>query len=129
MSTLMKNDKTIAGLTSGMKLLWENPNPNAEFPAQNITLASNNYDLLLVIYGLSNGASFNKSLVAIKDSTMAMDFSWSDTSVTPATSVNYYRTITPINPTTLSVGDGVVASGLITFNGICIPLRIYGIKL
>lgn len=50
------NKTSIVGAINEVKndlsgiLLWENPNPTSSFSAQNITLSSNNYDMLEIFY-------------------------------------------------------------------------------
>lgn len=122
MSTLMKNDKTIAGLVSGMKLLWENPNPTSAFASQTITLASDNYDFLLWV--TSEGSTICKKGQTMRISEAAT----SDSNYT----INRMRTATYASDTTYNVQDcrQQNANGTrSSVNTLFIPIAIYGIKL
>lgn len=118
--------------------LWENPDPSQLFAAQDITLSSSDYDLLLTLFittntitATSNGVGH--SVIVKKGSSISLDC------VLPyggMPAANYYRPMVRNSDTSYSVGacriGGVSASGSVSFvdsnTSSCIPIAIYGIK-
>lgn len=43
---------------TGKIILWENPNPSSNFSAQNITLSSDDYDILEIFYSNAPGTNY-----------------------------------------------------------------------
>lgn len=115
MSTLMKNDKTIAGLVSGMKLLWENSDPTSAFASQTITLASGDYDLLIFV-GRDSGYIISticpKGLNALLNAVVG--------------NLRSNRLCTYISDTSYIIGQGYDAT--VVNNDRSIPVAVYGIK-
>lgn len=113
-----------------MTKLWENPNPSAAFAAQNVTLASDDYDLLLYLYEVSTTAlDYVMSQLAIKSKNGTMlDFASGGTGGTQ----NWRRFAQRVSDTVVSFENcnvyiGTSSSGV--FNERLIPYQIYGIKL
>ena len=123
MSTLMKNDKTIAGLASGMKLLWENPNPTSAFANQTITLNSADYDFLFlscILYGQDNTSV---STIGEKGHGLYIEAEW----YTQGSVHIRQRAFTYVSTTQFAVSDGLIDG--VADNLSLIPVAIYGIKL
>jgi hypothetical protein len=108
-----------------MSKLWENPDPTANFAAGNITLSSDDYDLLLVIYNWSTTSNDNLSNVSVKGNKIAINLATNNSSNVAR---NYERYGTPTDATHISFTDCTYTGG-VTDNRNAIPYRIYGIKL
>ena len=108
-----------------MSLLWTNPSPSASFAAQNITLSSSDYDLLLLIYAHSKGnLQMQMSETAKKGNGFYIELTAYGGSNT------YYirrRMIDYTDDTHLAVRNGEQNGS--TSNDELVPLYIYGIKL
>ena len=100
-----------------MKKLWENTAPTASFNAQNITLASDDYDFLLAV-----GYHDISSTVRQVDSIIEKG----KNGFLELGSQDYSRTITYTSDKVLSIGTGY--AGNTANNNICVPIAIYGIK-
>ena len=103
-----------------MTKLWENPDPSASFVAQNITLASDDYDLLLIL------SSYSTTNVRMAPASIGLSgyLNFADNSSSSALAM--YRAYTASgNKVTFTDNyrNGTVA------NGYLIPRVIYGIKL
>lgn len=99
-----------------MKLLWSNPSPTSAFAAQNITLASDDYDFLMV-YVSSNITWITKlydSFIVKKGNGAYLVIA------------DFRRSVRYVSDTSLSVLDAT-ASGT-TNNNTCVPIAIYGFK-
>jgi len=121
-------DNPYAKSVVSMQILWENPNPNVAFPAQNITLSSDDYDMSLIIYGLVIGGLYEKSVVCRKNAGALLDCAYEDASTTPAKSSNFIRTTSSYSPTVIHISDARIAYTQEITNTLCIPICIYGIK-
>lgn len=108
--------------------LWENPNPATAFAAQNITLASDDYDFLLIVYRHSTGFNGYKSVIEPKNvSTMWLDVS--DNSGNG--SISIVRTATKNSDTSYAFASAYYSIGTSAStedNTFIIPQVIYGIK-
>lgn len=113
-----------------MTKLWENPSPSAAFAAQNVTLASDDYDLLLYLYEVSTTSlDYVMSQLAIKSKNGTMlDFA----SGGPGGTQNWRRFVQRVSDTVVSFEDCTAfigtSSGSVN-NARLIPYQIYGIKL
>jgi hypothetical protein len=109
--------------------LWENPNPNSAFTPQQITLSSNDYDLLLVLFNshLDMTIYARSSTIITKGAHSYLSQSFCNTSSIKCTS----RFIEFYNQTTYNVDNGytIDSGGTISQeNKCCVPIAIYGIK-
>lgn len=124
-NTLYMIKDGIPSVLNNSILLWENPDPTVEFPAQEITLASNDYDILEVFYLYANNSNIINSCRLKKGSSGRL--------FTIASIGNtYYRGITYSSPLSYQSGNGYKsASGSSDTldNSILIPLYIYGYKI
>lgn len=103
--------------------LWTNPSPTSSFTAQNISLASADYDLLLCVFGMaSSGSSYQISSIAEKGKIITLGFVMGTSASKPA----YMRYITYNSDTSLAVGNCYENGS--TNNAYCIPINVYGIK-
>lgn len=113
-----------------VKLLWENPNPNADFTPQTITLPNNDCDIFYVKFAQSKG-----------DLTVFPGFSFfkpgeATAFMNPNGSSNGYigninlliRRITASTQTTITFAEGytIGASPSTNRNELAIPLAVYG---
>lgn len=113
------NAKT-SGLTR-MTKLWENPSPTASFSAQNITLASADYDFLLwqFAYSTSYIGSIISSPFVEKGKTCYCNI--------VSFTENVFRQCDYVNDTTYTIHNTSYNNN--TNNNYAIPLVVYGIKL
>lgn len=96
-------------------ILWENPEPTAAFTAQNITLDSSDYDLLMVVWlGDINTPIYTYPSICINGYGSSVSL--------PATS--NYRLFTRVSDTSYSIDAGGVDS-----TSKLVPLVVYGIKI
>lgn len=105
-------------------ILWENPNPTADFTAQTITLSSSDYDMLEILYRSNavGGIYFGGNRKILKGYGTQLD--WNSISSTN----RWSRRMTPVSDTAFSVGDStLVNTGALT-NDQCVPLYIIGYK-
>lgn len=113
-----------------MKLLWENPDPTAEFAAQTIALDLSGYDDLYVIYDWAVGNNYLYSqLVPIDDGRYCLSGAYPSGTASEG-SASIVRQVTFGNSGIVfsDAGMGYTGSGRTTRNNMCIPLKIYGIK-
>jgi hypothetical protein len=120
----IKDNETSIGNITG-KILWENPNPTAEFQPQNITLNSNNYDCYEIIYlqDLSTQRLFNTGKI-LKGHGTILDFQ---------AMLPHYRAVNYVSDTTLQIGEGIDVyytspASTVVSNTTCVPLYIVGYK-
>lgn len=114
--------------TEFLKTLWVNPSPNSAFAAQNITLASDDYDYLLVSSKCHFGASIIVSFIAPKGHDILTYY----VSTSSGTALNdFERLLTHTSDTNFSVAECAYqpsGSARSTNNDYMIPLAIYGFK-
>lgn len=110
-----------------MKLLWSNPSPTSAFTAQNITLASSDYDKLLVI--ARNATSINRAISVCADKGMGFALSICGPGAGNAATV-VIRPVEYVNDTTFTIYNcsSAVGTTSTTDNSQLIPIAIYGIK-
>lgn len=112
------NETSINNITG--TILWENPNPTADFSSQEITLTSSDYDILEIFF-CSNTQSPNKTFEfrkTIKNYNITLSVI--------VNNVNTYRVVTFLSDNRLSVGNGY--SGTDMQDRRCVPLYIIGYK-
>lgn len=133
MATLLaKNGDIIGGFpiaADNIKLLWENPSPNSAFVAQNIQLASDDYDFLQVLwaYGTGTPPRYTPSVIVPKGGSLQLNETTSTSNGVGA----IYRNITPIDGTHLQVSAAYLKdmnNAEVEYNTLAIPIAIYGIK-
>lgn len=127
----VENGKYIAGKASGESVhanmltkLWENPNPSASFGAQTITLASDDYDFLLVMYRQTSGRL--ASMIFPKGINFRLF-----TSTVGSGATTRERDINYVSDTQLSVQSAyqcVGTSAYTTDNSLLVPDAVYGFK-
>lgn len=126
------NNKLDVGVFENMKakLLWENASPTSNFSAQTITLASADYDYLMVETRSNTSDSFTVTHIVQKRGKNWLFY------VTPGSSSGYYmmnqcRTMTYVNATQYTIsGNEYGRTGGYVNNrqDLNIPYRIYGFK-
>lgn len=104
-------------------ILWENPNPTADFAAQTITLSSSDYDCYEVIYrqSVDTARTFNTGKI-LKGNGTILSFQ----AILP-----HYRAINYNSDTSLTIGEGIDLPSYATTsanNSQCVPLYIIGYK-
>jgi hypothetical protein len=110
-------------------ILWENPNPTADFAAQTITLNSSDYDIYEVYYYDWTSGKHMKSEKALKGQNTIIDLIlYYDNKAFIAT-----REITYVSDTSLSIGrcDSLVDSSAFTHltpANWCVPVYVIGYK-
>lgn len=112
----------------GMKLLWENSDPTQSFAAGDVTLSSSDYDMLIVMYRMTTSRNYIKSVVIPKSSTAYLDVGYFTSA---DNQVIYYRTLSSVDDLTVHIYNAskVANSSETMDNSVCIPYRIYGIKV
>lgn len=108
--------------------LWENPSPTSNFVAQDITLASDDYDFLLWIYGTAS-TNPKGSVIAPKGTGSILLSSGLTNSTHGVTNVQ--RTAVYVSDTKYSVSAGTLGrpSGAYSEdNTVCKPIAVYGFK-
>lgn len=111
-----------------MTKLWENSSPSSSFAAQNVTLSSSDYNLLLIIYNWT--ASTPESLVNIVQKNHRFVLSAAQPSASGARNMSRsgrFNSVTEVHFDAGSDAVGTTASS--TNNDRCIPIAIYGIKI
>jgi hypothetical protein len=106
-----------------MKKLWENSAPSASFNAQNITLASDDYDYLLWRFRYDYSGSFIIPPVIVKkgENVFCSYVAGTSTLVSRTRSASYQ------SDTVYSIDNATQGTG--TNNNVVIPIDVYGIKL
>lgn len=118
-------DNMLAALPAGltMDLLWENPDPTAEFAAQKIELDLSIYDLVMIAFRHSTSEkSGSQSLASVGGA-----FTSRAISVNASSKVIYARSYTAIS-TGVSFNSAYVYETGTTSTAGLIPAQIYGIK-
>lgn len=100
------------------KILWTNPNPSSSFTGQNITLSSNDYDMLLWVFSTGTSNSQYMSFYTIKGK--GVYASWVYNSTFLAREINYST------DTQYAVGDNKTNGA--TNNVSTIPQYVIGYK-
>lgn len=108
------------------KILWTNPKPTENFIQQDITLNSNDYDVLEVWFSHYRGDNYSFSQRFLKGTNTDLFKSDKD-------GASQSRTITYISDTQLSFGDGYFyhpsySDGARVQNSRCVPIYIIGYK-
>lgn len=123
------NDATVVELTSesvhaNMYVkLWENPNPSASFVAQDITLASDDYDFTFWVYAPYSGRIDSKTIPKGASALLDQTTGYRGNENIRIRGINY------VSDTKYSIEDGKLGQATeTTANNICIPLVIYGFK-
>ena len=109
--------------------LWENPSPTSAFAAQNITLSSSDYDMLIWISLEENnlGPGIGCSIIVPKGSDVFLNLCHA----TNGGSVSYRRLIDRTSDTVYAVDDnysGVGATSATVDNSRNVPYQVYGFK-
>jgi hypothetical protein len=116
---------------SSMKLLWTNTGSSTTFLSQDVTLNSNDYDLLLIVFTSVNSADVSTIIRKGKYGHLETIGVGSTQTVLRVREVDY------VNATKLKFGSGykitLAPSSSISArtqdDAMCIPMAIYGIKL
>ena len=110
-----------------MTKLWENPSPSSSFAAQNITLSSDNYDMLLILYNWSKDSAI--SFVTIVQKNHAFELSATLSLSNGVQNESRYGQFN--SATEIHFDEGITSAGTTasTDNNRGIPIIIYGIKL
>ena len=107
-------------------VLWENPNPTAEFAAQTITLSSSDYNFLEIYFKDSNTCQIEK---------ITKGYGTRAIKVIGEGNGSYIgirmRSITYVNDTTYSITDGVKkdcneTGEAVVYNNVLVPIKIIG---
>lgn len=110
---MITGGKITTTLTDG-KLLWANPNPTADISTANITLNSNDYDMLEIIYLLFNNNNFYDSIKVLKGGSARL--------VVHSASTFNYRNVTYNSDTSYTIGTNNSSAGN------AIPVYVIGYK-
>ena len=119
------NDTEIINNIGG-KILWTNADPTVTMTTRNITLSSDDYDVLEIIYKAAYNQSTTKNIKMLKNyNTIMTSYSINFTSTS-----YYMRAISYVDATTLTIGSGynLNPSNKTQNDGVCIPLYIIGYK-
>lgn len=108
-------------------ILWENPNPSANFAAQDIVLSSDDYDVLEVYYKLQTTNNFMMSVKVLKGYSVYLCNSGGENGVGP---INVARALRYDSPTVYYFADAQRSFGNVntTNNAYAIPVKIIGYK-
>ena len=112
-----------------LKLLWSNPNPTSAFASQNITLSSDDYDLLLCVYKRTTDNAASACTMALKGGALFLQQSKASSDGAGA----FTRDCWPVSgsSTVFNFSDTYGATGTTAAgvnNNYLIPLKIYGVK-
>lgn len=107
-------------LIDGGKILWTNSNPTSEFSSQNITLSSNDYDMLLMFFLRAKDVNELIQGMTIKGYSIRVDSVTGDGS-------SRRRILTYVDDTTYNVSNGFGPDGS-AVNGAMVPLYVIGYK-
>ena len=110
---IITDGKISPSLTDG-KLLWANSNPTTDISTANITLNSNNYDMLEIIYLLFNNNNFYDSVKVLKGGSARL--------VVHSASTFNYRNVTYNSDTSYTIGTNTSSAGN------AIPVYVIGYK-
>ena len=113
-----------------MTKLWENPDVTATFASQDITLSSDDYDLLMWVYCVSTTSSITNASFFVKGSGGTVLSLASAGSTSAQGAQNWRRFVSRTSDTVMLVGDGYVSytGSQGVNNDRIIPYQIYGIK-
>lgn len=117
------NEEGSGSGSNNLELLWENPSPTSSFPAQTITLSSNNYDYLIINPTLQttiDGSTNSLILKKYPNKVVMSELTWINESL--GISVRIVR----ISEDGLNVTFENVKTS--NDNSILVPLSIYGVK-
>ena len=103
-----------------MTKLWENSNPTQSFAARNVTLSSDDYDMLVVIARMTTESIVQTSVVTTKGGSGILSASQTSSNIK-------CRIFDYTNDTTLAFRNGANSGS--SSSDILIPYQIYGIKL
>lgn len=127
------SDNTLYMIKDGMPsaldncvLLWENPNPRAAFIPQDITLASDDYDILEIFF------AFTTALVTMGSSRLKKEHFGTYLQLIGGGGASYYRGFIYSADLTYKIGNcykSIYGSNDISDNSSLIPLYIYGYKI
>jgi hypothetical protein len=122
-----KNSTNIANITG--TILWTNPNPTSSFTSQTVTLSSDDYDMLEIIYISESTGTLNRLLKTVK-SLKGYNTILEITNPLGSTTPIRTRNVTYVSNTSLTFSDGYAGNvyPLSTDNSKCIPLYIIGYK-
>jgi hypothetical protein len=111
-----------------MTKLWENPSPSSSFAVQNITLSSDNYDMLLILYNWSQYAASSFANIVQKNHAFELSATLpSSNGVQNESRYGEFNSTTEIHFNEGRSSVGTTASTI--DNARVIPTIIYGIKL
>lgn len=109
------------------KELWRNPSPSSAFAAQNITLASDDYDFLLWVF--KEGLSYDRNNSIISEKGYGINISTDSFSSGEIFVAN--RRVDYATDTSYSFGDAsykIGTNATVTDNNYLTPIAVYGIK-
>lgn len=108
------------------KELWRNQSPTSNFAAQTITLASDDYDFLLILYRESTGVSNQLSAITAKGIGGALCIG----DIGGAGDTNRIRRFSVTSSTVLNFAGALVgsSSSYSSNDAVAIPVAIYGFK-
>ena len=112
-----------------MTILWTNPDPSSSFAAQQITLNSDDYDCLLIVYRMINTYAGEFSQI-IEKGTSTYLTNMLDQPTSPYAQLRN-RSVARVSDTVYNIDDAyltIPSSGTTKNNTIQIPITIYGIK-
>ena len=110
-----------------MQKLWENANPTSAFAGQRVSVSITDYDLIMVCAKWFYSATTIKSIIIPTGDNLEIEFAIPRTD--GALVARRYATA---GNNSITFSDGVSATGntaSTTNNDVCIPVKIYGIKL
>lgn len=119
----------VKGMT--MDLLWENPEPDAEFPAQTVALNLSGYDFVGVYYKVRTGGAYASDLVVLPPLSVGMQANptlWNNGSNIDTTKKTSRLTQIVSGGVRFDIGYETAGSASEENLGCMIPLQIYGIK-
>lgn len=131
-NSLKINERIAALENMKMQILWENPNPKVEFPAQVITLSSDDYDFLdIYAYGVVNGTVVvHTRLLRGWNAVMHQPVGEAEGEQLGyrMRTFNYYQSYT-----TYTIGSGLfklagTTTAAVVRNEVLIPYRVIGVK-
>lgn len=132
-STLTTTNTKVANITGS--ILWSNPNASVSFSDQNVTLSSDDYDMIEIIFTQGTSRTKNYSMRLLKgEGTQLTNIVGLNDGVSQPIGARQ-REVTYVNDTTLHFGKGLVhdnSTQQVTpdvRNDVVIPLYIIGYKL
>lgn len=119
------NDNVTNGFQANGTILWTNPNPTSDFSGQNITLGSDDYDVLVWHYRNDVQSNLCFSQQTLKGYGTQLDFL-----STASGSRQWSRRIIRNSDTSFTCWDCVKIDGSSTTNdnSQCVPLYVIGYK-